>query len=60
MLKYEKFRQTILKTIQTSELDVGIVLYIIKDILHELELLYDQTVQKELKEEQNKEEQEIK
>ena len=51
MLKYEKFKQTILSLIQSSELDIGIVYYILKDIVHDLEPLYLQQVQKEAKEE---------
>lgn len=52
MLKYEKFRQTIRQVIQQSELDVGVVYFILKDIIHELEPLYLQQIQQEAKEEQ--------
>lgn len=47
MFKYEKFKQTIQRTIQGSGLDVGIVYFILKDIVHEIEPLYYQQVEKE-------------
>lgn len=58
MLKYEKFKETIMQTIQKSGLDVGIVYFILKDILYEIETLYIQQVQKEVAEEKQKEEKE--
>ena len=47
MLKYEKFKQTIMQIIQSSGLDVGIVYFILKDIVKEVEQLYFTQVQKE-------------
>lgn len=56
MLKYEKFRQAVRQIIQQSGLDVGIVYFILKDIVRELEPLYLQQIQKEaIEEEENKE-----
>ena len=55
MLKYEKFRQTILQIIQESGLDVGVVFFILKDITKEIESLYIQQLQKESAEEKKTE-----
>ena len=52
MVKYEKFRNTIFQVINASELDAGVVLYILKDIIHEIEPLYRQEIQKEIETEQ--------
>lgn len=58
MLKYEKFKQSILQIIQQSGLDVGIVIYILKDILHDIEILYNQKIQEEYKMESESEQKE--
>ena len=54
--KYEKLKRTLMDIIQSSELEVGIVYFILKDILREVEKLYYTQIQKELddsKEESN-------
>ena len=56
MLKYEKFKQTIFSVIQSSGLDVGAVLFILKDITREVEQFYIQQLQKEASTEQEAEE----
>lgn len=58
MLKYEKFKTAIHNIIQQSGLDVGMAYYILKDITGQLEVLYLQQVQKEIKEQSDKEEKE--
>lgn len=55
MIKYEKFRQTLRQVIQESGLDVGAVLFILKDITREVEQLYVQQVQKEVQSENTEE-----
>ena len=55
MIKYERFRQTIREVIQNSELDVGAVFFILKDVLGEVESLYRQQIQKELTQEETEE-----
>ena len=58
MIQYEKFRQTLRQVIQQSGLDVGVVLFILKDITREVEQLYIQKVQEEAQlEKESKEEQ---
>lgn len=52
MLKYEKFKQTILNDIQSSGLDVGVVFFILKDITRDVGSLYTQQLQKEATREQ--------
>lgn len=42
MLKYDIFYKTLMSVIQNSGLDVGAVYFILKDILHEIEKLYEQ------------------
>lgn len=54
MLKYEKFKQTIRNVIQSSGLDIGMVFFILKDITREIGSLYEQQLQKEALEEQQK------
>lgn len=58
MMKYEKFRQAILQVITESEMDVGMVLYILRDIVREIEVLYSQQLQKEAKQDKEISEQE--
>ena len=62
MLKYEKFRKALRQVIQSSELDVGVVYFILKDMLYEIEALYLGRIQQEAQSEaqaqsENKEEQ---
>lgn len=57
-MKYEKFRQAILQVITESEMDVGMVLYILRDIVREIEVLYSQQLQKEAKQDKEISEQE--
>jgi len=45
--KYEVFKQSIKKYIQNSELDIGVVYYILKDIYKEIENLYYATLNRE-------------
>lgn len=45
--KYEFFKQSIRQFIQSSELDVGIVYFIIKDIYKEIENTYYAQLNKE-------------
>lgn len=54
-LKIEQLRQTIALTISKSELDVGTVYFILKDILREIEGMYFNQVQKESKEKEESE-----
>ncbi len=44
---YEVFKQSIKKYIQNSELDIGVVYYILKDIYKEIENLYYTTLNRE-------------
>lgn len=54
-LKIEQLRQSISTLIGKSELDVGAVYFVLKDILREVEIAYIQQVQKENDEVQEKE-----
>ena len=54
-LKIEQLRQSISALIGKSELDVGAVYFVLKDILREVEIAYIQQVQKENNEIQEKE-----
>jgi len=54
-LKIEQLRQSISALIGKSELDVGAVYFVLKDILREVEIAYIQQVQKENDEVQEKE-----
>ena len=54
-LKIEQLRQSISALIGKSELEVGAVYFVLKDILREVEIAYIQQVQKENNEMQEKE-----
>lgn len=54
-LKIEQLRQSISALIGKSELEVGAVYFVLKDILREVEIAYIQQVQKENNEIQEKE-----
>lgn len=55
MLKYELFKNQLEIVIQNSNLDVGAVLFILKDMLHTVEKMYNTQIQKELQEQNKKE-----
>ncbi len=50
MLKYEVLRQQLIYTIQNSGLNIGAAFFILKDVFHEVEALYKNTVEAELDE----------
>ena len=47
MLKYEQFKQSIRQYNQSSELDIGIVYFILKDLFNEIERMYYAQLNKE-------------
>ena len=55
MLKYEIFKTQLETLIQNSNLDVGAVLFVLKDVLHTVEKMYETQIQKELQEQNKKE-----
>lgn len=55
MLKYELFKNQLEIVIQNSNLDLGAVLFILKDMLHTVEKMYNTQIQKELQEQNKKE-----
>ena len=55
MLKYEIFKTQLETLIQNSNLDIGAVLFVLKDVLHTVEKMYETQIQKELQEQNKKE-----
>lgn len=49
--KYQIFKETLKKVIQDSELDIGVIYFILKDLFIELESVYYAQINKELIEE---------
>ena len=52
IIKYKQFQSFIMQAISTSGLNVGEVYFILKDILREVEALYEAQINKELQETQ--------
>lgn len=40
MIKYQNFKEHMISLINQSELDIGIIYFILKDVFNEVELLY--------------------
>lgn len=53
---YQIFKENINAVIQNSELDIGVVYFIMKDVYSDLEKMYYAQINKELIEENNKQE----
>lgn len=52
MIKYELFKKQLETLIQNSNLDLGAVLFILKDVLHTIETMYYEHIQNEIKEQE--------
>lgn len=50
--KYESFRNGVMYIIRSSGLDIGVIFYILKDLLREVEEIYSNTLQHEIEEEE--------
>lgn len=59
MKQYEVFKESITFLIQNSNLDVGIIYYILKDIFKDVENAYYQAIQKEIIEEKEEDENQV-
>lgn len=47
MIKYQNFKECMISLINQSELDVGMIYFILKDIFNEIELLYYKQLNRE-------------
>lgn len=54
LLKIESFKNNINNCINNSQLSIGIIRYILKDILNEIDVLYNNLLQQELNKQQDK------
>ena len=52
LLKIEKFKNDMNNCINNSQLSIGIIKYILKDTLNEIDILYNNLIQQELQEQQ--------
>lgn len=50
--KYESFRNGVMYIIRSSGLDIGVIFYILKDLLREVEDIYSNTLRQEIEEEE--------
>ena len=49
---YESFRNGVMYIIRSSGLDIGVIFYILKDLLREVEEIYSNTLRQEIEEEE--------
>lgn len=54
--KINVFRQNIADVIRNSQLPVGVIYYVFKDAMNEIEFLYENTLQKEIQDAQKEQE----
>ena len=50
--KYESFRNGVMYIIRSSGLEIGVIFYILKDLLREVEEIYSNTLRQEIEEEE--------
>lgn len=53
LLKIESFKNNINNCINNSQLSIGIIKYILKDMLNEIDILYNNLLQQELNKQQD-------